>query len=313
MRRADQLRTSLLAIGLVATVTIVGLVAPGVVGPADAQDQERPRAREYGESGVDAGVVRVRAVSEWLPAGSEGSGGGGSQCTTSSVTVVVEDDFEQPVNREWRQFGADGTVPFASEPVDLQSSLPTVMRSFSPTGRWYAVMCDGVIDIVPEGGPPVTVAGLVQEALNRLDPPDPDLAVVPAELHFTQLPSWLAIEPAYWELPRSEPASAGRVQVTATATAYEAIWNPGDGSGDLEPCGAGTVWQPGLPDEANDCPHVYRRSSAGAAGDAFSLSATVRFRVSVTTNAPGSYGPFPDLERTTTLEVQVGEIQAVND
>lgn len=100
----------------------------------------------------------------------------------------------------------------------------------------------------------------------------------------------------------------------ARAEPYQSIWNPGDGSGELEPCGAGTVWQPGLDEGANECPHTYRRSSAGVGGtDAFALSATVLFRVSATTNAPGSYGPFPDLERTATIDVQVGEIQAVND
>ena len=35
--------------------------------------------------------------------------------------------------------------------------------------------------------------------------------------------------------------------------------------------------------------------------------------VDITTNAPGNYGPFVDLERTTVDAVQVGEIQAVND
>lgn len=298
-----------MAVGATVTLTMAALMAP-----AGAQGSGQPQPREYGESGTDAGVVRVRAGSEWLPVGSaNASGGGGSSCTTSSVTVVVEDDFDQPVNGEWRQFGSDGAVPFAAEPVDLQSSLPTVMRNFSPTGRWYAVMCDGAIRLVPEGGPAVTVAALVQEAVNQLDPPDPELSIVPADLHFTQLPSWLAIETAYWEADRRAPASAGRVEVVARVEPYQVIWNPGDGTGDLAPCGQGTVWQPGLDESANECPYTYRRSSAGVAGNTFDLTATVWFEVSVETNAPGTYGPFADLERTTTLEVQVGEIQAVNN
>ncbi len=309
MRRTDHLRTSLATIGAVVTLTVVALVAP-----AGAQGSGGPPPREYGESGVDAGVVRVRAGSEWLPTGSaNASGGGGSRCGTSSVTVVVEDDFAQPVNGEWRQFGSDGAVPFASEPVDLQASLPTVMRNFSPTGRWYAVMCDGVIGLVPEGGPAVTVAALAQEAVNQLDPPEPDLAIVPADLHFTQLPSWLAIEPAYWDADRRASAAAGRVQVVARAEPYQVIWNPGDGTGELAPCGQGTIWQPGLDESANECPYTYRRSSAGVAGAAFPLTATVSFEITVVTNAPGTYGPFTDVERTATLDVKVGEIQAVND
>lgn len=298
---------------MVATVVALGLllVAAVGVGPASGQQPDVPPPREYGESGVRAGVVRIRAGAEWLPVGSAGDGGGGPSCTTSSIDVIVEDDFAQPVNREWRSFGSDGSLPFAAEPVDLPSSLPTLMRNFSPTGRWYAVMCDGAISVVPEGGPAVTIAGLMQEALNQLDPPPPELAVVPAELHVTQLPSWLAVDPAYWGL-REARVSAGRVWVVGRADPYEVQWDTGDG--ETVVCdNPGTIWQPGLDAEANLCPHIYRRSSAGAPGDAFELAATVRFLVTAETNAPGTYGPFPDLERETTRSVQVGEIQAVND
>jgi hypothetical protein len=122
----------------------------------------------------------------------------------------------------------------------------------------------------------------------------------------------LAIAPAYW-IDRSASASAGRVVVTATAAPYEAIWEMGDGETVL--CdGPGVVWQPGLDDGATDCAHTYRRSSAGASGsDSFELRSTVHFQVTAATNAPGNYGPFPDLERVTVQAVQVGEIQAVND
>jgi hypothetical protein len=295
----------------VALLVAAILVGATGAGPLAAQDGDRPSPREYGESGVRAGVVRIRAGSEWLPEGSGGGGGGGSECATSSIEVIVEDDFDQPVNREWRQFGSDGSLPFAAEPVDLPSSLPTLMRNFSPTGRWYAVMCDGNIRVVPEGGPAVTIAGLMQEAVNQLDPPRPDLAVVPADLHVTQLPSWLAIDPVYWT-ERSARVSAGRVWVVGRAAPYEVTWDTGDG--ETVVCdGPGTVWRAGLDPEANDCAHTYRRSSAGAPGDAFTLTATVGFQVSAETNAPGTYGPFPDIERTTTEPVQVGEIQAVND
>lgn len=316
MRRVDQLKSRAAAVPpavVVAVAVALALMVPVVAGPVGAQEPDvPPPAQEYGESGVSAGVVRVRAGSEWLPAGSEGSGGGGSSCTTSSVTVIVDDDFQQPVNREWRRFGADGSLPFTSEPVDLQTSLPTQMRNFSPTGRWYAVMCDGDIRVVPEGGPAVTVAGLLQEALNQLDPPEPPLEVVPADLHVTQLPSWLALDPAYWGL-REATASAGRVWVTGRAESYEVEWDTGDG--ETVVCdNPGTVWQPGMEADDNACAHTYRQSSAGAgAGDSFTLTATVRFAVSAVTNAPGSYGPFPDIERVTSQDIQVGEIQAVND
>ena len=295
-------------------VLVAAVVTGAVTGQAGAQAPDvPPPSSEYGESGVRSGVVTVRAGSEWLPnGGGGGGGGGGSSCTTSSVDLAVADDFVQPVNQQWRVFGADGAIPFTASPTDLPSNLPTYMRHFSPTGRWFNVMCDGVIRILPEGGPAVTVAGLMQQALDQLDPPDPTLAVTPGEMHYTQLQSWLAVEPAYW-IDRSATASAGRVVVTATATPYESIWDMGDGTEPVVCDGPGVVWSPGLDDDDTDCAHTYRRSSAGQPGDAFELTGSVHFEVTAATNAPGTYGPFDDLERETVEVVQVGEIQAVND
>lgn len=300
---------------LAAALATASIAAVALAGPAGAQRPDvPPPSGEYGESGVQSGVVTVRAGSEWLPRGARGGGGGGgSSCTTSSFEVIVEDDFVQPVNREWRVFSADGGIPFTASPTDLPSSLPTYMRHFSPTGRWFAVMCDGVIRVVPEGGPAVTVAGLMQEALDQLDPPDPTLAVAPDGMHYTQLQSWLAVEPAYW-IDRSATAAAGRVVVTATASPYESIWDMGDGTDPVFCDGPGVVWTPGLDDGDTDCAHTYRTSSAGkGTADSFELTGTVHFEVTAVTNAPGNYGPFPDLERETVEVVQVGEIQAVND
>ncbi len=288
-----------------------GLLASVSAVPVAAQQPDVPPPREYGESGSTTGPVTVRARSEWLPAGSEGSGST-SSCTTRSVEIVVDDDFLQPVNRQWRQFGADGSIPFAASPDDLPSSLPTNMRQFSPTGRWYGVSCDGDISIVAEGGPAVTVAGLMQEALDQVDPPEPELAVTPEEVHYAQLQSWLAISPDYWDLDRRAPAAAGGGGVNAGVAPGVSVWNMGDGES-VECEGPGTVWEAGLDEDAAECAYTYRRSSAGEAGDAFEMEATVRFEVDVETNAPGTYGPFEDIERSAVEAIQVGEIQAVND
>lgn len=286
------------------------VVGATVASAAAAQSSGTPAPREYGESGVEAGVVEIRAGAEWLPVGSEGSGGV-SNCTTSSVTVIVADDFAQPVNRQYQHFGPDPSLPFAAAPDDLAANLSSHLRSFSPTGRWYSVMCDGDFWVVPEGGPAVTVAGLLQEALDQLDPPEPALAVVPGSLHYTQIESWLAIEPAYW-YRRQATVSAGRIWVTGRADPYQTRWDMGDGA-TITCAGPGQVWSAGLAGTDADCGHVYRRSSAGAPGHSFQLTATVNFAVSALTNAPGSYGPFPDLERVSVDTIQVGEIQAVND
>jgi hypothetical protein len=290
---------------------VIAFLLAATAVPVAGQQPDVPPPREYGESGVNSGAVQVRARSNWLPAGAEGSSST-SSCTSRSVRIVVDDDFRQPVNGEWRSFGPDGSIPFTASSNDLPASLPTYLRQFSPTGRWYAVTCDGDISIVAEGGPPVTVAALMQQALDQADPPEPELAITPQALHYTQLPSWLAVEPTYW-VDRVATASAGRVVVTATVSPVETLWNMGDGTEVLCQNSPGTVWQAGLDAADADCTHTYRTSSAGAPGDAFDITATVDFSVAVTTNAPGSYGPFPNLERSTIETVQVGEIQAVNN
>ncbi|MEM7275529.1 MAG: hypothetical protein AAF547_20805 [Actinomycetota bacterium] len=305
-------RTLAAAVIAVALVGIGPIAVPAAAARAGAPAPDVPPPRTYGESGSASGSVTVSARAEWLPAGSEGSGGD-SSCTTSSVEIAVEDDFVQPVNDQWRYFGADGSIPFAAAPDDLPASLPTVMRQFSPTGRWYGVSCDGDIAIVPEGGPAVTIAGLVQEALDQVTPTEPELVVTPEDLHFAQLQSWLAVDAAYWDLDRTAVAAAGRVVVTAEVDPLDTLWEMGDGESVLCEDGPGTPWAPGLDDDAADCAYTYRQSSAGAPGDAFEITATVRFGVEVTTNAPGTYGPFDDIEVTTPQVIQVGEIQAVND
>ncbi len=294
---------------LVAAAIGAGLVLVLVsVAPASAQD-DLPAPIEYGESGVESGAVEVGAGVEWLPVG--GGDGGGTSCETWSIDLIVEDDYVQPVNRDWRLFSSDGTIPFTGSPDDLASNLAAYMRHFSPTGRWFNVTCDGVITVAAEGGPPVNVAALVEEAVDRVAPGDPEVEVAPAGLQVTQLPSWLAIDPTYWNAERRASASAGRVVVNAEVSPVEAIWDMGDGT--VVTCDAGTVWSPDQDPTAAPCGHVYERTSLAVPGQAFEVSTTVEFRVDVTTSIPGaSFGPF-QLERQTVQSVEVGEIQAVNN
>lgn len=280
-----------------------------VAAPVSAQ--EPPEPREYGESGVDSGVVRIRAGADWLPAGSEGSSGAGTGCTDYEVTVATDDDFVQSMGGGPTVSSVDGLGGPLLNSQDDRGSVEASVRRFSPTGRWYLVVCDGAAATVPEGGPAVTVAALAIEAANLIDPPEPELAIVPAELHYTQLESWLAVEPAYM-VDRSETASAGRVFVTATADPYQADFEMGNG--DLVEClDGGVVWQPGAEPGPDACIYTYTDSSAGQPGDAFDVVGTVLFEVTAVSNAPVGPVTLPDIDRSSLVSVQVGEIQAVND
>jgi hypothetical protein len=86
-------------------------------------------------------------------------------------------------------------------------------------------------------------------------------------------------------------------------------WQLGDGTS-LTCTGPGTAWTPGAAEDATDCSHVYRTSSAASSGGTFQITATVRLEVSWTSNAPFG-GTLPAIDESSSLDVAVGEIQAI--
>jgi hypothetical protein len=302
-------RTAAALAAATASIGLVLLLVVAVAGPANAQSDDLPPPIEYGESGVESGAVSVGAGFEWVPIG--GGDGSSSGCENWSAQVVVDDDFSQPVNRDWRLFGSEGLVPFTGSPDDLAANLAAYLRHFSPTGRWYGITCDGEITMAAEGGPPVNVGSLVERAIDQVAPGQPEVVTAPVGMHVTQLPSWLAVDEAYWEAERRASAAAGRVVVTADVVPVESLWDMGDGT--EVSCQAGLAWSDGLDPTDPPCGHVYQQTSLGRPGRAFEVATTVRFRVDVVTNIPGTtFGPFA-LERQVVQAIEVGEIQAVND
>ena len=136
--------------------------------------------------------------------------------------------------------------------------------------------------------------------LITLNPPDDQLV---------NLPVWLALDRSSWK-PQSATASAGAVSVTATARPVKVVWSMGDGSSHT--CdGPGTAWTRGTNPRASspDCGHVYRHSSAGAAGGSYTVSATVTWEV--TWAGAGQTGTVPGLETTGQVQTRVQESQTV--
>jgi hypothetical protein len=225
------------------------------------------------------------------------------------VQTVVVDDFAEPVTTDYHlvdEIEKDFRFRFPAA-----TGRGSGVRLFSPTGAWYRVYCDGDLVLVPEGGPPVSVEGLILEAIDSIAPPDPDLSVTPHHgRHLVQAPSWLAVDPGTWQALGAS-ASAGRVVVTATLTPSEMAWDLGNG--DLQVCdNPGVVWQAGLSEAESTCSYTYTWPSIDTPDNTYDLSGTIRYEVSYTTNAPGNYGPFVPVERTTVQTIEVVEIQAVN-
>jgi hypothetical protein len=207
--------------------------------------------------------------------------------------VIVEDDFEFDV------YDADG--------LETQHSA---------TGRWLEYRCPGVgavqvgdYFLVPEGGL-VDPYQLAADALASVRIEAPSIQTSPSQNGrlYVQVPTWLWVDRTWWE-PHEATASAGRVSSTVRAVPVATTWTMGDGTS-VSCRGPGTAWRPGLSEDASDCTHTFRRSSASQPGGTFDIEATVTFEVSWTSNVSGG-GALPAIARTSTLAVEVGEIQAI--
>ena len=228
------------------------------------------------------------------PGGGGGSGGGGGGSgPPCEWHVVIEDDFQTSI-------------------YDVDS----LETQHSETGRWLEYWCEGVGSvevggyfIIPEGGL-VDPLALAEQALASVQIAPPAIRTSPSEAGrlYVQIPTWLWIDGGWWH-GYTATAQAGRVWTTVTARPVSVTWGLGDG--DSVVCtGPGTAWTPGAAEEASNCTHTYRHSSASSDAGTFDLSATVRLEVTWTSNAPFG-GTLPAIARTSSIDVEVGEIQAI--
>ncbi len=185
-------------------------------------------------------------------------------------------------------------------------------------GGWFFKTCvlpDGTVMAFPG---PVWVAGaapvaspdvLARQARSRLNLPDVVIYLNPAGDQLVNLPTWLSLDPGSWG-PRSATASVPGISVTATARPVKAEWSLGDG-GSVTCTGPGSVWQAGTDPMASspDCGYTYRRSSAGAPGNAYTVRVTVTWEV--TWAGAGRSGTVPGLTTTGTVTTRVAESQAL--
>jgi len=222
-----------------------------------------------------------------------GGGGGSEEDEQCEWHVVIDDDFE-----------------FAIYDVDFT-------RLHSESGRWLEYRCpgQGAVEVngsflVPEGGG-VDPYELAVDALAsvRIDSPAIQTSPSGSERLYVQVPTWLWLEQDWWQ-SYDATARAGRVWSTVRANPIATTWSMGDGH-DVLCRGPGTEWREGLAEDASNCAHTYRKSSAGSPGGTFHLEATVTLEVTWLSNAPGSSGTLPAISRTSSRDVEVGEIQAI--
>ena len=269
-----------------ATASFVVLTA----APAGADD--RPEGGEGGAY-IDGGDPTAVATDGTETPGGGGGSGGGGEGPPCEWHLVIEDDFQTYIY-----------------------DVDTLNTEHSATGRWLEYWCEGTgavaVDgyfIIPEGGL-VDPAALAQQALASVQIAPPAIRTSPSESGrlYVQIPTWLWIDGSWWQ-GYTATAQAGRVWSTVTARPVSVTWGMGDGSS-VVCTGPGTAWRPGVDEDASNCTHTYRRSSASTGGGTFDLTATVSLEVTWTSNAPFG-GTLPAITRTSTLDVEVGEIQAI--
>jgi|GEM_PF-4858235 len=150
----------------------------------------------------------------------------------------------------------------------------------------------------------------------RLPLPDPQTSPGFEDL-VPQLRVWLWLPKDSWKTVKNTVVLPSGVTATATSTPVKAAWTMGDGRTVCR--GPGEKWQPGMPEngqrgakDRGDCFYTYHRSSAGQFGGAFSAKVTVTWKQSFTLSGmPGAGYPLSSVQRTTSFDARVGEIQAL--
>lgn len=276
----------------IALAVCLGILAT----PAAAETRPPPDGGEGGAYLSDDGDPTAVAADGGSSPGQDDSGGGGGSGDGPPChwEVVVDDDSAFAI-------------------YDVDSLEP----QHSQTGRWLQYVCDGLGPVavggqylVPEGGPAVDPAELAAEALASIEIGGPAIRTSPAAEGrlYVRIPTWLWLDGSWWQTYQAT-ATAGQVTSTVSARPMRTSWSMGDGS-TVTCTGSGKAWRPGLPDDATDCSHTYRSSSAGRTGGTFTITATVAFEVTWSSNT-GSDGALPTIDRSSTVGVDVGEIQAI--
>lgn len=179
---------------------------------------------------------------------------------------------------------------------------------------WYFAACavdgallDSVLFRYAPGDTPISAEYLAQEARDTLvlAYPDPHMSPPADFQQLVGLRTWLWLTPDGFESVSATAAIPG-LSVTATATPTQVLWDMGDGSEPVVCAGPGTAYDTDLPDDQQEteCSHLYQVAGS------YTASAAVTWSVEWSaTNGAG--GTFPDVDRTTTVDLDVIERQAV--
>jgi hypothetical protein len=227
-----------------------------------------------------------------------------ANATASGGTISVgatSDAWTPPASSPWaqRSQGDPPGQPNPNQPYGCTYHLapPSTEQLLGTGGRapgqWVFPVCagPGVIDPMPPiwvtnaqaAAAQVNPAALAQQAVSQLPLGSPSIEMAPPTTseQLVNVSTWLWLNPAAWH------------QVTCA--------------------GPGTPYDSSNPNATTDCSYTWTQSSAGQAGGAYQVTATVYWQVAWTaTGAPGggNLGQLPG--PAAHVAVRVAESQAVN-
>ena len=265
-------------------------------------------------------AVMTATIAATAPAAFAGGGGGngdaGAGVGAGGVTVTVG-----PPGSPGKPGGGGGSsaVPSCGPQYIDGKGLPSLVDN-STQGHWVIDTCLGLapgsLRWIPttQGGPAPIPSVLAKTALsNAAWPtikgdfnPSPDRLLV-------NFPTWLHLTSG-WRFITASASEAG-VSATVTAKPESVHWEMGDGA--TVTChSAGTAydahrsWQANL--TTRDCGYRYTTSSSGSAGGRYSVTVTVHYAVTWTSNAGGG-GSLGGYARNATTTVAVGQIESLEN
>jgi hypothetical protein len=202
-------------------------------------------------------------------------------------------------------------VAFVPFPIGGGIEVTANVPPGQPAGTWYAKWCGhaefaGFFFVAN-----VDPAALAVEASKRLPLPLPQPHISPAGDQIVNLQSWLWLDGPW--TPLSSTVAVPGVSVTVHAVPEQVLWTMGD-LGQVVCDGPGTPYDSNIPADAQtpSCAYTYAESSARQPNLQFQASVTVRWHATWTASGVAGGGDLGMIERTTTLPIRVGEVQALN-
>ncbi|MEU6546434.1 ATP/GTP-binding protein [Streptomyces sp. NPDC046859] len=287
-------------IAMTAATVLVTLSIPVTSHAKDGPD---------GDSGINCTLYTCE-VEVNVPG--QGGGQAGSSESTGGTGASGSSDDDDTDKAVCTYKLADPQPPAAS--ADWDGHKPGDGAVYEQTCGWGDVDGNTIVRLVWLADPPeqeaVDPAVLAQRAVDSMTLLGPDIASPRRSGKYTVgVPMWMWVnQSATTYGPNTASASAGGITVTATAKVSKIVWQMGDGA-------SVTCNGPGTPYTSTEgmapsptCGHVYSKTSAGAQGGRFPVTATSTWTIDW--QGGGQAGQLTEV-RQTNVQVAVGEVQVV--